>query len=168
MRNSQNNNPVTGAVVSVTNDDGVVAKNVTVNAEGIAVIRVKNNGLYKVHIEAEGFVSSDIEMEVKCTLAGPCPNKKLVTLSPTLEAGETRIMMNWETNTPSDVDLHIIAVKNSDQSTCRTYFKKKNSCEDFSLDLDNTRGGQNGAETITLQDNPINKDYVYLIGIEDY
>ena len=125
MRNSQNNNPVTGAVVSVTNEDGVVAKNVTVNAEGIAVIPVKKNGLYKVHVEAEGFVSSDIEMEVKCTLAGPCPNKKLVTLSPTLEAGETRIMMNWETNTPSDVDLHIIAVKSSDQSTCRTYFKKK-------------------------------------------
>ena len=167
MRNSQNNNPVTGAVVSVTNEDGVVAKNVTVNAEGIAVIPVKKNGLYKVHVEAEDFVTGDIEMKVKCTSAD-CPNKKLLTLSPTLEPEETRIMMNWETNTPSDVDLHIIAVKNSDQSTCRTYFSKKNSCEKISLDLDNTRGGQNGAETITLQDNSINKDYVYLIGIEDY
>ena len=168
MRNSQNNNPVTGAVVSVTNDDGVVAKNVTVNAEGIAVIRVKNNGLYKVHIEAEGFVSSDIEMEVKCTSAD-CPNKKLLTLSPTLEPGETRIMMNWEKNTPNDLDLHIVAVKKFKKfKTCRTYFDRKNSCEKISLDLDNTSGGQNGAETITLQDNSINKDYVYLIGIEDY
>ena len=168
MRNSQNNNPVTGAVVSVTNEDGVVAKNVTVNAEGIAVIPVKKNGLYKVHVEAEDFVTGDIEMEVKCTSAD-CPNKKLLTLSPTLEPGETRIMMNWEKNTPNDLDLHIVAVKKSKKSkTCRTYFGRKNSCEKISLDLDNTRGGQNGAETITLQDNSINKDYVYLIGIEDY
>ena len=78
-------------------------------------------------------------------------------------------MMNWEKNTPNDLDLHIVAVKKFKKSkTCRTYFGRKNSCEKISLDLDNTRGGQNGAETITLQDNSINKDYVYLIGIEDY
>ena len=76
-------------------------------------------------------------------------------------------MMNWEKNTPNDLDLHIVAVKKFKQfKTCRTYFGKKNVCEKISLDLDNTRGGQN--ETITLQDNSINNDKVYLIGIEDY
>ena len=58
MRNSQNNNPVTGAVVSVTNEDGVVAKNVTVNAEGIAVIPVQKNGLYKVEWGTLGPIST--------------------------------------------------------------------------------------------------------------
>ena len=38
----------------------------------------------------------------------------------------------------------------------------------ISQDVDNTNGGQNGAETITLLDNSINKDFTYLIGIEDY
>ena len=65
-------------------------------------------------------------------------------------------MMNWEKNTPNDLDLHIVAVKKKQFKTCRTYFGKKNVCEKISLDLDNTRGGQNGAETI--QDNSINKD----------
>ena len=63
-------------------------------------------------------------------------------------------MMNWEKDSPQDLDLHIIAVKKFKKfKTCRTYFDRKNSCEKISLDLDNTRGGQNGAETITLQDN---------------
>ena len=38
----------------------------------------------------------------------------------------------------------------------------------FSLDNDNTDGGEAGAETVTLLDNSINQDYVYLIGVEDY
>jgi len=106
-------------------------------------------------------------MEVQCTSAD-CPNKKLVAMSPTLAAGETRIMLTWETEDPSDIDIHIVSVKKSDHSTCRTYYGNKSGCKKISQDLDNTSGGQNGAETMTLLDNAINKDYVYLIGIEDY
>ena len=171
MRNSQNNEPVTGALVSVTIDDGGgvsnVADDVAVASDGTVFIPVQKNGNYKVQIEAEGFVTSNIEMEVQCSSAD-CPNKRLVTMSPTLAAGETRIMMTWETESPRDIDLHIVSVKKSDQSTCRTFFKRMNNCEKISLDLDNTRGGQNGAETITLLENAVNKDYVYLIAVMDY
>ena len=89
-------------------------------------------------------------------------------MSPTLAAGETRIMLTWETEAPSDIDIHIVSVQKSDHSTCRTYYGNKSGCKKISQDLDNTSGGQNGAETMTLLDNAINKDYVYLIGIEDY
>lgn len=88
-------------------------------------------------------------------------------MSPELEAGETRIMLTWD-DAPSDIDIHIISVKKSDKSSCRTYYGNKSGCEKISLDLDNTSGGQNGAETMTLLDNAINQDYVYVIGIEDY
>ena len=36
------------------------------------------------------------------------------------------------------------------------------------MDNDNTSGGEAGAETVTLLDNSINQEYVYLIGVEDY
>ena len=75
--------------------------------------------------------------------------------------------MTWN-DKPNDMDLHVMAVKKSDKSTCRTYYSRKNSCHKISLDVDNTQGGQNGAETITLEDNAINQQYVYIIGVEDY
>ena len=171
VRNSQNNEAVTGAVVSVTIDDGsglaIIADDVAVGSDGSAFISVHKNGFYSVQIEAEGFVTSDFEMEVQCTSAD-CPNKRLISMSPTLAAGETRIMLTWGTETPKDIDIHIVSVKKSDHSTCRTYYGNKSGCKKISQDLDNTEGGQNGAETMTLLDNAINKDYVYLIGIEDY
>lgn len=106
-------------------------------------------------------------MEVQCT-SEDCSNKKLVSMSPTLQAGQTRIMLTWENDDPQDIDIHIVAVKKDDHTSCRTYYSNKAGCTKISLDLDNTEGGLNGAETMTLLDNAINKDYVYVIGIEDY
>ena len=88
-------------------------------------------------------------------------------MSPDLQQDQTRIMMTWH-DMPYDLDLHVMAVKKSDNSTCRTYYGNMDSCEKIYLDIDNTEGGQNGAETITLEDNTINQQYVYVIGVEDY
>merc|ERR1719251_345823 len=76
--------------------------------------------------------------------------------------------MTWEKERPADVDIHVMSVRRSDNQTCRTFYGYKTGCPEISLDLDNTRGGLNGAETMTLLDNTVNKDYVYVIGIEDY
>ena len=89
-------------------------------------------------------------------------------MSPELEAGQTRIIMSWGTESPRDVDIHVISVKKSDQSTCRTYYDNQNGCTEIIQDVDNRKGGNSGAETVTLLDNSINKEYTYLIGIEDY
>jgi len=169
-RNSQNNNEITNAYVSVsyqgTSGLTVIADSVAVSSSGAAFIEVPRNGYYSVQVKAEGFIDSDFEMEVQCTSAD-CENIKLVSMSPTLDAGQTRIMLTWD-DEPSDIDIHIVSVLKSDYSTCRTYYGNKGGCTKITLDLDNTSGGHNGAETMTLLDNAINKDYVYVIGIEDY
>ena len=89
-------------------------------------------------------------------------------MSPELEAGQTRIIMSWETEKPFDLDIHVVSVRNSNQSTCRTYYRNMNGCTKISQDTDNGSGGNNGSETMTLLDNSINNDYTYLIGMEDY
>ena len=169
-RNSQNNNPVPGATGSVNfqGDDGltVVADEVAFNG-GELLVPVSANGKYTGQIKADGFITADFEIEVACS-ADNCQVDKLVTLSPVLPPEKTRIMLTWEKAKPSDVDIHVMAVKKSDGSMCKTMWSNKNSCKSVSLDLDNTKGGLNGAETVTLLDNTINKDYRYLVGINDY
>ena len=170
-RNSQDNSKLSNAYISVTYQGSsgltVVADDVAMNSDGTAFIGVDRNGYYSVQIRADGFIDADFEMEVQCTSAD-CENKKLISMSPTLDAGQTRIMLTWEKENPSDLDIHIVSVKKSDHSTCRTYYGNKSGCTKISLDLDNTSGGLNGAETMTLQDNALNKDYVYVIAVEDY
>ena len=76
--------------------------------------------------------------------------------------------MTWEKNDPKDLDIFVMAVSKVNSTTCLTYYGQKNGCEEISLDVDNTNGGLNGAETVTLLNNTINKDYVYIIAVEDY
>ena len=75
--------------------------------------------------------------------------------------------MSWGEK-PNDVDTHVMAIKNSDDAMCKTWYRNRNGCEKISQDLDNTEGGLNGAETVTLEDNTVNSDYTYLIAIEDF
>ena len=169
-RNSQNNKGVAGAIGSVNfqGDDGltVVADEVAFKGEELFV-PVSANGKYTGQIKADGFITADFEIEVACS-ADNCQVDKLVTLSPVLPPGKTRIMLTWEKQIPRDVDIHVMAVEKSNNKLCKTYYKHKNRCKSVSLDLDNQKGGLNGAETVTLLDNAINKDYTYLVGIMDY
>ena len=169
VRNSGNNNPVPGATITVRSDDEsiIVVDGLAVGSDGRALIEVPQMGNYSVKILADGFITVDLEIEVKCTAAG-CQADKLVAMSPELEAGETRIIMTWEKAQPTDLNIHVMSVKKSGGSMCRTFYGDKNGCTQISLDLDNTSGGLNGAETVTLLDNNVNKDYVYIIGVEDY
>ena len=76
--------------------------------------------------------------------------------------------MTWEHLRPRNLDIRVVSVRKSDKKTCRTFHGNKRGCPKISLDLDNTRGGVNGAETLTLLDKNVNKDYTYVIGVEDY
>ena len=165
--NSENNSPVTSAYVSITNPDSSSLSAVQVNRLGIVEFPSCQIGTFEVHVESDGFIKATETIEADSHYAD-ITIQRLVSISPKLEAGETRIIMNWGTESPRDVDLHVISVKKSDQSTCRTYFSNMNGCTEISQDVDNTEGGNNGAETVTLLDNSINKDYTYLIGLEDY
>ena len=117
---------------------------------------------------AEGFIPSTVTNYTMSCSSPVCDHVKLVSMSPTLAPGQTRIMMTWEKERPKDLDISVVSVRKSDKKTCRTWYGNKDRCPKISLDLDNTKGGPNGAETLTLLDNNVNKDYTYVIGVEDY
>ena len=92
------------------------------------------NGVYNVVVESTGFITSEFEMTVFCTSASDSEcfsNPKTAILSPELAPGETRIIMTWETNVPSDLDIHVVSVKKSDGSICRTYYGNTAGCEEI-------------------------------------
>ena len=62
-------------------------------------------------------------------------------MSPESAPEETRIMMTWD-ELPDDLDLHVMSVKKSDNSTCRTYPTEQKKCQQAAIqgDLDNTEG----------------------------
>ena len=89
------------------------------------------DGIYSVLIESTGFITSEFEITVAChSVDSNCFSiQKTAILSPELAPGETRIIMTWETNVPSDLDIHVVSVKKSDGSICRTYYGNTAGCE---------------------------------------
>ena len=86
------------------------------------------------------------------------------SLTPNLNPNQTyRVVMNWGTN-PQDLDLHVTEF--SSNYTCDTYYGNKTGCEGLSLDVDNTNGGNAGAETITW--NQYLDSLSFLIYVVDY
>jgi len=169
-RSSQNNEPVPGASATVTLQDNgqtfPVASNVPFESDGTVFVSISANGLYIVEIRAEGFILDVEEILVDCSDM-VCDNERLVALSPVLGPGETRIIMTWD-DKPKDVDMHVMAIHKGSSELCRTWYDGQKDCSAISQDLDNTEGGLNGAETVTLLDNTVNAQYRYLIAVEDY
>ena len=89
-----------------------------------------SNVLYIVEIKAEGFILDIEEILVDC-ISGDCENERLVALSPELQAGETRIIVTW-VDKPMDVDVHVMAIKNSENGLWRTWFEGQNDCPSIS------------------------------------
>ena len=176
VRNSQDNKPVTGATLDIhyepdTGEKVEVAKNLRVDAHGKVSLEVTDTGKYGIKVSAEGFLSSTPHYTMRC-LSSKCDHVKLVTLSPELRPGQTRIMMTWEHDIPKDLDIRVISIKKSNKRTCKTNYAcippRQPCCPSITMDRDNQIGGNNGSETITLLDNNVNKDYIYVIGVEEY
>jgi len=72
--------------------------------------------------------------------------------------------MNWGPD-PDDLDLHVLQFTKTGY-VCKTYYANKNGCVGLSLDVDNTIGGNAGAETITW--NQDLSDYDFLIYVQDW
>ena len=117
------------ALVSITAPDGfIVGDNVQVNNNGIAEFNSCQVGTFAVRVEADEFIQADTSIEVGCELSD-FTLQRLVSLSPELEAGQTRIIMSWETEQPFDLDIHVVSVRNSDQLACRTYYSNLDGCD---------------------------------------
>ena len=171
VRNSQDNKPVNARLnIYYEPDTGgkvEVAKNLRVDAQGQVSLEVTETGKYAIKVSAEGFISTTAHYTMRCP---GCDHNKLVTISPELEPGQTRIMMTWERDIPKDLDIRVMSVKKSTKRTCKTFYGciRESCCRSISMDRDNIIGGNNGSETITLLDNNVNKDYTYVIGVEEY
>ena len=174
--------PVSTAKVTVKDrENKTVADQVPVKEDGKALIELEHLGKHTIYVEADGFIDSEDEVDVQCN-DDSCQETEVVAMSPELEPGQTRIIMEWNKENPTDIDLHVFGIRNQDGDTCRTYYRQPNNpdktklqhqtgkegCPGTTQDVDNLNGGLDGPETITLNNNVVNKDYVYLIGIVDY
>jgi uncharacterized protein YfaP (DUF2135 family) len=166
LRDGVSNALLPGAMVQISTSAESHAR--MTNSNGTAAIPISHNGKYKIDANAVGYISSADEIEVSCRTASNCTPEILVSLSPMMAPGSIRAMLNWEDN-PPDMDLYSLQVNMYDSSeTCLTYHHNMNGCPTVSLDQNNDKGGNNGAETITYRDVEANSRYTHMIFIDDY
>jgi len=174
VRNSVDNLPVTNAKVTLYfNSSTPLYTDSRVDSSlGTIEFDIPSNGIYSGNVTADGFINSNFELNVNCT-ALVCTSSLLVALSPFIESNDTvvsesvRVIMTWGEK-PRDLDLWVVSYDVRNGSTCATWYANKNNCTEKNLDVDETDGGLNGPETITLTNPSVNKDYVYAIAIDDY
>jgi len=94
-------------------------------------------------------------------------NSKQVSmmLTPTVPAGQIRVVMSWGKSPPApkDLDIHCI-FKATPKQLCSVSWARR-SCGGTFLDIDDTRGGQYGAETMTIK---TLRQAVYVFFMENY
>jgi len=124
-------------------------------------------GLMVLTANEEGFDPAMVHVQIsEKAISHPVT----ISLSPILDPQtEMRLVMNWGQN-PLDLDLHVLQIdRKSGEETCHISWKNLEnhgkSCSGLSLDVDNTKGGDNGAETITWDDA---KDSLYLMYVHDW
>jgi len=170
VRNSLDNKEVSQGTATVLLLDGdvenVVADGVSPDPEtGVITVPITKNGHYVVKIESEGFISNQEDYTVNCEIAdcGSCDPKHLAPLSPVLNEGELRMVLNWAEK-PKDLDFYVMRRNNMNwNNKCTTYYAKKSGCAEATLDVDNRKGGNNGVETVTIHDISENDNNVYMI-----
>jgi len=148
----------------------LVSTGANTTAEGIVAIPINENGQFMINVRADGFIRDEAFLNVTCdiTSCASCAPVKLMSLSPKLQGGELRVMMNWDEK-PSDLDVFSFQTNINDRSeTCSTYYGNKKGCSGVTLDKDNDRGGTNGAETITFSNITENSNYVYMVYVKDF
>jgi len=120
-------------------------------------------GLMVLTANEEGFEPAVVEVQIsEKAISHPVT----ISLSPILDPQtEMRLVMNWGQN-PQDLDLHVLQIdRKSGEETCHTSYENKHGCSGLSLDTDETKGGDAGAETITWDDAG---DSLYLMYVHDW
>jgi len=174
-RDSLTNEKIVNAVASIVLEDeqneyAIVSGEAPDAETGLIRARITENGNYIIRIEAEGYIPSREEYLISCEMAecDRCKPKMLVPLSPTLNSGELRMVLSWGAK-PKDLDIYVMRRNVRDWDTsCITYHGRRSGCEEATLDLDNTKGGNEGVETITIHDTPSHAGNVYMIFVQHF
>jgi hypothetical protein len=118
-------------------------------------------GSFTITVSCDGYEDASVAYEI--TDSGDGTMQITISLSQTLPEGQLRMVLNWGPD-PTDLDSHAIQLSGTYDELCHVYYSNK-QCPLVSLDLDNTQGGNNGAETITWSGRDSN---IYLLYIKDY
>jgi len=174
VHDALNNDDVSTAVASIVLEDGsneyTIASGESLAEDGFISAGIKRNGRYVVRVEAEGYMTARKEYTVNCrmTECGACEPTLLVALSPTLNPGELRMVLSWAEK-PRDLDIYVMRRNVREWSTtCTTNYQRRSGCGEATLDLDNTRGGNFGVETVTIHDIPSYDGNVYMVFVQHY
>jgi len=159
------------SIIRIVNDiEQTITEGTVPDVNGKTSARINQNGRYLVKIEANGYIAAKRDLEVKCDTSkcDKCQPTILVPLSPLLDPETIRLTLSWAEK-PKDLDMFAYRRTWSDWSkSCLTYFSKKTDCETATLDLDNRKGGNNGAETITFHNVGSQQETVYMIFVQNY
>jgi len=174
VRNGLTNEIVSTATVSVIKmsdtDEDIITDGLSVDVDGQAATHINENGHYIIKVEAEGFVSNERDLQVSCNITSceECKPGALIPLSPTLSPDTMRLSLSWAP-LPKDLDLQVYRRTWNDwDDSCRTSYSKKTGCVTAVFDLDNTKGGEHGAETITINTISEQDDNVYMVFVDNF
>merc|ERR1719369_1189268 len=174
VHNAVTNDPIPNANVDVHHirgsSESLVSTGVNTTTDGSVAIPIDADGQYVINVRAEGYIRDEAFLNVSCDIArcSSCEPTKLVSLSPHLQPGDLRVMMNWDER-PSDLDIYSFQTNVEDRSqTCTTMYNKKVGCQGVTLDKDNDRGGTSGAETLTFDNITHNNNFVYMVYVKDF
>jgi len=166
IRNSQTNDPVTNATVTLYRNNELLEDKISVDPfDGTITFNAIGNGNYNGNISALGYFNHTFSIFVDCMYSN-CSYSRLLTLAQNRGIAEVTIALTWG-ETPQDLDLYVASVHNSDNTTCVTYFGNSYGYEHL-YDVDQMFGGLNGPETVTLTDSSINTYYTYVIAVNDF
>jgi len=133
------------------------------NGEGIASFSVSRAFVgvtASITVSREGYIQETIERtisnEAEQVFRG-------IFIAPTLNEGELRLVLGWETT--QDLDLYVEQInKTTGEIVCVTYWNNRTSCNGVTLDVDSY---DYGPETVTWGD-AANDPYSYNIIVNDY
>lgn len=119
-------------------------------------------GPMKFTATKSGYISAVETKDATASAPEDFGHSMIISLSPVIVvAKQMRIVMNWGVS-PRDLDIHVLQFG---ARNCHCYYSNTRCSDELNLDTDNTSGGNNGAETITIDKPGTSK---YLIYVHDY
>merc|ERR1712180_320408 len=133
------------------------------NGEGVASFSISRSFVGRtasIAVYREGYILETIERtisnEARQIFQG-------IFIAPTLNEGELRLVLGWETT--QDLDLYVEQInKATGEIVCVTYWNNRTGCDGVTLDVDSW---DYGPETVTWGD-AANDPYSYNILVNDY
>ena len=159
--------PITNTKVTLYRNTDLLYTDYNVQYDdGFMVFETEGVGNFSGAVTADGYVTEEFSTIVDYTASITYTIE--VKMTPASE--QLTISFTWGSS-PDDMDLWVVSVKNSNESVmCITNYASVSTptCQEITMNIDQKTGGLNGPENVTLTNPSVNKDYTYLIGVEDY